>query len=1821
MDPLEEQLSTITDLHVLRAKRGARKGNISRVHNSYRTIERKPLPQQSRNDVKRKLDMLDENVRALELIQDRITVLSDDGSLEREEEDLTQQRQNDQDLRCALDALLEAVQSWSLGSELKRDALQLNESASIIGPIKRSRCAALWSNHSLFMRSVEHLKEYTELAGLAEEVKPLVVDLEARYEREMEAGSDTSSVASAPLSPASSTESSTRPILSRLKVKLPTFTGELLEWRDFWKTFHPLMDRETSLTDAEKVAHLLSAMQGPNVQREARIAAGAHDTYDKVVARLKEIYDQPRTVYRSHVKNLCKQKTIQYTRSSLRATLSLADVHVNGLERHEGYSLEQYLAAQFETFMAEEVLIKWNEYTSSSNAPPTLDDLRQFLKDKANTLSEDYKPHRAEPSHKAKERPRAAVLHAKERFSSHNALRADSCPLCKEDHSIYQCTAFRDMSVSNRTDAVKRLRICFNCLGRGHSIHTCSSTRTCRECGQRHHSLLHRSTTTSETSSTDTVRRVEKSSGIGGRIVMSRTAVITVHNGAIQQRARAIMDTGADVTLITTRLANSIQAKKIKCQSTISGVTGELPIKYKVKLKLGSIYPELEDTLLTEAYVLDKLAVDLPPRDLSELKQDPSFKGLLLADPDVGQGGRVDILLGVEECSLVSRNGQLSTKGRNIMAQNTLFGWALGGALPGTSAPSNASSCYKVTATETGLDALLDRLWRREAVLGEDTVETTEEREATEHYKDTVKREEDGRYAVRLPKKQNATPLGESRFRAQKRYLQNERALRKKGTWTQFAQGVQEYIDMGHAEPVPEQELKKPCSETYYLPMHGVAKEASTTTKLRVVFDASAPTTSGISLNEQLLPGPSLYPRLTAVITKFRLHRVAMSADISKMFREISLQKEDRDLHRFLVRDNEEWREYRMTRLTFGVTSSPFLATKTLLQMAEDHIDEYPQAAEVIKNDFYVDDCLTGADTVDEAVNLREELNTLLSQGRMTLRKWRSSSQSVLDTIPDQLRERTETLELRTDSHLKTLGIHWDTNKDCFYVSTPPLNPEDRPTKRQIASDVAKLFDVMGWYSPVVMTTKVLLQRMWQLKLDWDAEAPADLAREWRSWRKDLPELTRHPVPRRVVGKDIPTLSSQLHGFSDASKVGYGGVVYLRTVYQDTSIEVKLLTSKTRVAPLNITTIPRLELCGAHLLAKLLNDTARNLNIKKEHIFAWTDSTIVLGWLNTLGSRLRVYVAHRVADTLSLVPAPNWRYVATSLNPADLASRGALPLELLRSELWWQGPSWLADSPDAWPRRPDINRSRELPELKPLILLLNTPEPEYGVSYSSLDHLIRITGWIKRFAHNTTSQPRLTEDRLTQEEMGKALTTLLKLHQGRHYAQDIENLKGKKQPSRGSSLLAIQPFLDSLGVMRVGGRLQKATLMSAATHPIILNRQSHLSKLIVVQTHLRTLHAGPATMLSVLSSQYYICGAKRLVRQVSRSCVVCRKAYARTAGQMMAPLPKSRVTPSPPFQRVGVDFAGPFLCKRGNPRKPTSTKAYACIFVCMATKAVHIELVSDLTTEAFMACLKRFVARRGQPAEIYSDNGRNFVGAKRELQEAVDLIQNKKSLDAIHHYASTRGIDWVNTPGRAPHFGGLWEAAVKSFKTVLKKVVGTTQLSFEELSTVLAEAEAVLNSRPLTPMESSPEDGVTALTPGHFLVGRALCALPVKPTPGQPTNTKRWNLVQHLSTETWKRWQHEYLQTLQFRNKWRRPVREISVGDVVLLKESDAYHRTWPLARVKEVHPGADGHVRVVDVAARGHVYRRPVQLLIPLLQEAEEDSLAPEDVQAPQEM
>lgn len=530
--------------------------------------------------------------------------------------------------------------------------------------------------------------------------------------------------------------------------------------------------------------------------------------------------------------------------------------------------------------------------------------------------------------------------------------------------------------------------------------------------------------------------------------------------------------------------------------------------------------------------------------------------------------------------------------------------------------------------------------------------------------------------------------------------------------------------------------------------------------------------------------------------------------------------------------------------------------------------------------------------------------------------------------------------------------------------------------------------------SPCIIIIKILIQKLWFLKLGWDDLIPSDLSEKWKLFHSQLGVLQDIKIPRSVLCEN--SVNVELHGFCDASMNAYSAVVYVRSIDHDENICVRLLCSKTRVAPVKVLTIPRLELCGALTLARLMQHVTDSLTCSPK-IYFWCDSQIVLCWLNSDPRKLQVFVSNRVAEIQSLCDVSLWSYVNTKENPADIASRGIYPQVLVKFDMWWKGPSFLYERAD-WPREFRQVSKSELPETRKTCAMISAVSVVSIINFnrfSKLNRLVHTFMYCLRFIKALKDKIKFNGNPGVLE-LEESMQCLIKMSQYESYSNELSIIKKGKNLNNKHRLLCLNPFIDASGILRVGGRLRNSSLSFNEKHPILLDGKHRLSKLIFQTEHLKLHHAGPQLLLFSVRQNYWVTSGMNVAKLIVRSCVSCFRSKPKPANAIMADLPKHRVEAARPFSITGIDYAGPVILpdRKGRPYK--TYKAYICLFICFVTKCMHIELVTDLTSQAFIATFRRFAARRGTPAHLYSDNGSNFVGAKKELTELYKFLENSQ---------------------------------------------------------------------------------------------------------------------------------------------------------------------------------------------------------------------------------
>ncbi|XP_062539152.1 uncharacterized protein LOC134207451 [Armigeres subalbatus] len=793
----------------------------------------------------------------------------------------------------------------------------------------------------------------------------------------------------------------------------------------------------------------------------------------------------------------------------------------------------------------------------------------------------------------------------------------------------------------------------------------------------------------------------------------------------------------------------------------------------------------------------------------------PLPSNLKLADPKFNIPGEIDMIIGNEIFFDLVKRGRYRMGNNALTLAETELGWIVGGSVPTRKVKQWPRVC-QLNRHEEELNKTMSKFWELECVQPESN-QTTAEIAVEKHFGSTHSRDANGRYIVRLPFNNLQSQLGDSYNTARKRLDKLIIALARNPTKRlEYSAFLTEYLTLGHMKEVEHSD-----DEGYYIPHHAIYKASSSTTKTRVVFDASAKTTTGLSLNDTLLVGPTVQNDLLSIILKFCTHKVVLTADIPKMYRQVRIHKDDCKYQRILWLGDDD----KLQTVTYGIASSPHHTTRALVQLALDEGKE-----RVVKEDSYVD---VGGSSVVEVIQIYKELSQLLQRGGFGVHKFCSNSTEVLQAIPVDLHEKQVDFEdAEINNTIKTLGLIWNPSEDYFVFRAPkPLDVDW--TKRIVLSEISSLFDPAGFLGPIITKSKLVMQDIWRQGLTWDELLPESLSQRWKEIREQLPAINKMQKMRCLIPKD--TVSIQLHGFSDASMRAYGGVLYIRSVDKNGNISVNLVASKSRVAPIKPQTIPRLEMCGAKLLAELTRKVVTATQIRFDDVILHCDSKIVLCWLKKSPLALKQFISNRVAATIELTQGYQWRYIKSEHNPADVISRGALPEELRQSELWWNSAPVLWEEHLPEDSTEPFNEL-ELPEIKTATVLTVTKQTSSINLTRCSNYRIMQRAWVyvERYITRVVYKKSVTSI-IKADEMLRSEKNILRVLQQQEFGDLLKRLETKSSQRHFLSNLA--PFLDDDGLIRVGGRLKYSVIPYEGKHQVLLPERHHVTTTLIRKLH------------------------------------------------------------------------------------------------------------------------------------------------------------------------------------------------------------------------------------------------------------------------------------------------------------------------------------------------------------------------------------------------
>ena len=1614
-----------------------------------------------------------------------------------------------------------------------------------------------------------------------------------------------------------STSNPPKPVVqeTRRKVKLPTiplakFSGDILKWPAFWDSFTSTIDEDETLAKVDKFNYLMSALEG-----EARDSVigfkQTSEQYDQMVKHLKDRYDNREYIIHSHYDDLnnlarCGNKT-----DEIRKTFNHIEVHLRSLESMGENVENKFLVALVRRKLPDDFNLKLEETRGEGDW--TMAALRKTI------------------SRLLVARERSEMCQRSENdsaeYTTEGLLGRESkirCCFCEKSHWADECQTYK-------TAELRKARIlgrCFICFSFKHMRRECEIKKPCFYCKSKgsHHSALcpekfgeKKVATPVPKDDADEELRVSES---GEHVVancdpevlmkIARIPILNAVTGKIESLT-ALFDTGSKRSYITERKAKLLQLQK-GAKSTVNmntfGTTNPSGMmtqqtKFRLVQKNGTVKSLKAKIVQTISGPVSKRRVDLA-------KYRDACKDLDMVEEPVNMDDlQLDILIGNDYYEdIIGLNKRQIDNGLYVVSSTV--GWMFSGRINGPEGDSE----YSMFVNEDEKD-VETKLWDLDTI-GVKHTNDEDKISMMEELRNRTK-QVSKRYQVpwmwMLPKTELARnyTYAEARLKSLINNLQKEAGLIEK-----YDEIIQKHLRNGVTEDAnsTEEYLQQEPVVTHYLPHHLVQSESWGIKKQRVVFEGCAkPHKSKKSLNECLYQGPNLLTNLCGELLRFRLNPIGLVADVEQAYVQLELEPSDRDVTRFLwLKDiskpvsKDNIRELRFCRVIWGIVCAAFLLAGVILI----HLEKYdtPVARDIARN-LYADNLLTGTVSSEESMRYYDETKKIFSDAAMNMCKWVSNDSEVMKYIKEEDRS--------PDVDVNVLGLIWNINRDTLAFKTPNgIIIVEVTTKRVVVKFVSSLFDPHGLVAPLLVKPKKLIQDLWKAKIGWDCEIPEDCKKIWNEIKEDLLKAEEIIIDRCInIEKGKGTQRFQLVVFADASKVAYAAVIYLKVTNEETqSVNVHLIYSKHRLSPIKENlTIPRLELMGVLIGCRMTQFIVGQIDLKLEPSIIFTDAKCVIEWTKT-NKALSRFVGERVREIVG--SEIQISYVKSEENPADIASRGCTVQELKNNNLWWHGPIWVKDDLKEMTSRSyelsDEEKKEFLKELKGYKVLHEMslasasetlPLSPFGINemgYSSHVRLIRVTAWCSRFIQNYFDLGEFTGV-LTPKELTDATNMWDKFIQDIHFSE-----KNKLK----SVTLNLGVYKDERGIMRCSGRFP-----SELIHPKLLPSKSHYTKLVIVRAHRALLHQGASQTLAKLRNEYWVVQGRAAVRKVIRQCLICiHWEGGPFKTPPFAPLPNYVVTANtPPFSYVGIDYLGPLFIKDNI--EGSRKKNWVCLFTCLTIRAVHLELVDSMSTENFLLCVRRFIARRGTPLLIVSDNASQIILGS-EIIEKIWMQATRH--EDVQSFMSSNGIQWKFVTEYAPWQGGFYERLVGMTKRALRKSLGRSKVNGNELYTLLTEIEAMLNSRPLVYLNDDINSG-EAITPAHFLSANIRTGIPDINDEYEPKElswtmiVENWKKGQMKLQCFWEMWTTDYLQTLRERHTLQMKAvkgecsRSPEVGEVVLVKEDKMPRGTWKLAKVVNlIKSEIDGIARAAMLRmSNGKQFRRPFRLLYPLERRYEE--------------
>lgn len=1618
------------------------------------------------------------------------------------------------------------------------------------------------------------------------------------------------------------------------KLELPKFSGEITKWPNFWQLFKVNVHDNKSVAAVTKLSYLKAQLHGEALRSVESLETTA-ENYEKAVTKLQERFGNTKIILDRHDRELREIRPSKSDPKSLREMIDAIENHLISMknlgENVEQSGIRRTIEAKLPTWMR----IQFGQMgKDTSTVEALLEETKKFIAVKEEVEATTWQETATSPKpkyvgqqreeKKSFEKPKSTMgaMAAPADQGQRKTEKTPKCLFCEKKHRSIDCTEVIDLE--ERKKKVKDR--CQVCLYYGKCDGRCKDRKckVCGEVGNHHPSICPKvgQPTVNVTAVQQEAKSTEKESANGsanaaiGSTIVLQTAETELVNPKKnrQQRVKVLFDTGSTQSYIMKKIADRLQPKslgidvnRVNTFGTEETTRQELAmVEVSIRTKLGELIPivaGIKDVITGPIYRSKEV--------YNQIKD--HLDGMELADPipPTGEMVQFELLIGIDNYHRIVTGAPKKLVG-GLMATDSKVGVILSGKLD---EKSEERATISMLVADRQFNTLpkpeqfqLKDIWELETVGIKNLKTSEEDGEAARYFEETT-RFVNGRYEVKWPYKDEETrppenrQLAEGRLKSVQRRLLNEQDGKLISDYDKIIRGQEE---KGVVEKVEEETPTE--SIVHYLAHHPVIT-VDKTTKVRIVYDGSAKTNKGQkSLNECLYRGPVLLEDICHLLLRFRMNKVAMISDIEKAFLQVGLQKEDRDVTRFLwLKDTkqpatkENLQIYRFARVPFGVISSPFLLNATIRL----HLQKYNNwIAKSIEQNIYVDNVITGCHTVEKALEFYSQAKEIFTDASMNLREWTTNDATVHEKIPSGDRVEKKTT--------KVLGVEWNTETDEISIK-PPKTPKygQVATKRVVLATIHAVFDPLGLLAPITVEAKKFLQQFWDKDRGWDDPLKPDEATEWERIAVDLSKTDQIKLPR-WTGTGTEKEQYEIHCFCDASKIAYAACIYLLTTTEAGKTWAALIFAKSRLAPIaRKLEIPKLELMAAQIGAKLVEFVEKGLKINAGRKIVWSDSQCVLMQIRTR-KPLQPFVERRINE-IKAVKGVDFRYVPTNDNPADIATRGKTPNELASQSLWWEGPEWLKKDQSGWPKFENFEYNGDAeeavteeevePEGKPGATVLSPTEKDsfdlLAERTSRLNRLLRTTAWIKRFIEKTRKKrngsQEVRTDYLQSEEIEEAERFWIRRVQQHHYADIIGRMEKGERGKIGNLFL----LTDEHGILRCQGRLDNADLTHDQRNPILLPKRDRLTEMVIDKAHSQCFHAGTSQTLATTRDRYWIIKGRQVVYHRLKKCPTCAKHHGgpfRMPG--MPSLPVERVTRQAAFESIGVDYMGPLFVR--NKGKRASEKRWICVFVCAVTRAMHLEVVQDQTPSEFIQALSKFISLRRPtkpPKIVWSDNGSQFRATRTQ--------------DTAANY----GIRWKWFPERSPWMAGFYERLIQIVKRSMKKALGAALLNDSQLAVAAYEIAATVNRRPLTYVNTDINDR-TYLSPAHFLHPPITATEEENRFGGDALRANYGRLCQVLD-RFWEEWKKSYLIGLRetqrsVHHQGRIVVeREPAIGEMVHIRE-DGPRNKWKIGRIHAVNYSNDGRIRSVKVRiSNGVVVTRSITDLYPFEKNSSGGSVA----------